>query len=167
MADSNNKGSWLQTLFRRPAQVTSEEHLQELIHASEEDGIINAAEGEMFSSIIEFGDMIVREVMIPRTEMHCCTVDASLETIIDTIIRYGHTRIPVYEDTIDHIVGVVYAKDLLKYWNSPPIPSPCVRLCASRFLCRKPSGWRNCCASFVSSASISPSPLMNTAVPPG
>ncbi len=119
MADSNNKGSWLQTLFRRPAQVTSEEHLQELIHASEEDGIINAAEGEMFSSIIEFGDMIVREVMIPRTEMHCCTVDASLETIIDTIIRYGHTRIPVYEDTIDHIVGVVYAKDLLKYWNQP------------------------------------------------
>lgn len=101
----------------RPPQVTSEQHLQELIHASEEDGIINATEEEMFNSIIEFGETIVREVMVPRTEMHCCPVDASLDTLIEMIIEYGHTRIPVYDQTIDHIVGVVYAKDLLKYWG--------------------------------------------------
>ena len=100
--------------------MTSEQHLQALIHASEEDGIINAAEEEMFNSIIEFGETIVREVMVPRTEMHCCPVDASIDTLIATIIKYGHTRIPVYDHTIDHIVGVVYAKDLLKYWGAAP-----------------------------------------------
>jgi magnesium and cobalt transporter len=55
--------------------------------------------------------------MIPRTEMHCCAVDASLSEMIDVIIRYGHSRIPVYENSVDQIVGLVYAKDLLKYWG--------------------------------------------------
>jgi|LGVE01.1.fsa_nt_gb magnesium and cobalt transporter len=119
MSELGSKVPWWRkiNLFGCSQHVTSEEHLQELIHASEEDGIINAAEGEMFSSIIEFGETIVREVMVPRTEMHCCPIDASLDTLIDTIIKYGHTRIPVYEQTIDRIVGVVYAKDLLKYWG--------------------------------------------------
>lgn len=119
MSDSGSKVPWWRkiNLFGCSQHVTSEEHLQELIHASEEDGIINAAEGEMFSSIIEFGETIVREVMVPRTEMHCCPIDASLDTLIGTIIKYGHTRIPVYDQTIDRIVGVVYAKDLLKYWG--------------------------------------------------
>lgn len=119
MPNSETKTPWWRRLcsFGRPAQVTSEQHLQELIHASEEDGIINATEEEMFNSIIEFGETIVREVMVPRTEMHCCPVDASLDTLIETIIKYGHTRIPVYDHTIDHVVGVVYAKDLLKYWG--------------------------------------------------
>ncbi len=115
--DPEEKKFWWQRLFGNAHQVTSEEHLQALIHASEEDGIINAAEGEMFSSIIEFGETIVREVMVPRTEMHCCPVEASLETLIGSIIKYGHTRIPVYNQSIDHITGVVYAKDLLRYWG--------------------------------------------------
>ncbi|OQY18870.1 MAG: ion transporter [Desulfobacteraceae bacterium 4572_35.1] len=118
--ESTTKTSWWQRLFRSTNhQVTSEEHLQALIHASEEDGIINAVEGEMFSSIIEFGDTIVRELMVPRTEMHCCAVDAGLDELIATIIKYGHTRIPLYEQSVDNIVGVVYAKDLLRYWGKP------------------------------------------------
>ena len=119
MQVSEGNKSWWQRLcsFGCARQVTSEEHLQELIHASAEDGIINATEGEMFSSIIEFGETIVRELMVPRTDIHCCNVDASLEDLIATIIEYGHTRIPIYEQSIDHIVGVVYAKDLLKYWG--------------------------------------------------
>lgn len=119
MSGSGSKVPWWRRIcfLSNSKHVTSEEHLQELIHASEEDGIINATEGEMFSSIIEFGETIVREVMVPRTEMHCCPIDACLETLIETIITYGHTRIPIYDQTIDHIVGVVYAKDLLKYWG--------------------------------------------------
>jgi magnesium and cobalt transporter len=114
-----HRRSWLQRLLGITQHVTSEEHLQELIHASEEGGIINAEEGEMFSSIFEFGETIVREVMIPRTEMRSCPVDASVETLIDMVLHYGHSRIPVYEQTIDHIVGLVYAKDLLKFWGKP------------------------------------------------
>ncbi|MCD6527996.1 MAG: HlyC/CorC family transporter [Desulfuromonas sp.] len=114
-----NKRSWLQRLLGSTHQVTSEEHLQELIHASEEGGIINAEEGEMFNSIFEFGETIVREVMIPRTDMRSCSVDVSLDALIEIVLRYGHSRIPVYEESIDHIVGLVYAKDLLKYWGRP------------------------------------------------
>ncbi|MBN2645649.1 MAG: HlyC/CorC family transporter [Desulfuromonadaceae bacterium] len=112
------KSSFWNALFGgRKKSVSSEEELQELIHASANQGVINAEEGEMFSSIIEFGETIVREEMIPRTEMHCCSVDASLQEMIDVIIRYGHSRIPVYEGSVDHIVGLVYAKDLLRFWG--------------------------------------------------
>lgn len=120
LSGDDGRPPWWRRLLSGPTKpLTTEKQLQQLIQASEQDGVINAEEGEMFSSIIEFGDTIVREVMIPRTEMHCCPVDASLETLIKIIIKYGHTRIPVYEQTLDQIVGVVYAKDLLKYWGAP------------------------------------------------
>ncbi|MCK9172587.1 hemolysin family protein [Desulfuromonas thiophila] len=118
-SDPDAKRPFWQRLFGwRRQPVFSEEELHELIQASEQQGVINAEEGEMFSSIIEFGETIVREEMIPRTEMHCCPVDARLSEMIEIIIRYGHSRIPVYEQTLDHIIGLVYAKDLLKYWGA-------------------------------------------------
>ena len=100
-------------------RVTSERELQELIEESEETGIINEEEGEMLSSIFEFGETIVREVMVPRTDMVACSIDAPLEEVLETVIRSGHSRIPVYADTVDSVIGVVYAKDLLRYWGKP------------------------------------------------
>jgi len=115
---SDRGGSFWRKLFHyKRRNVTAEDELHDLIEFSERQGLINAEEGEMFSSIIEFGDTIVREEMIPRTKMRCCSVDASLSEIIKIIIRYGHSRIPVYENSIDQIVGLIYAKDLLKYWG--------------------------------------------------
>ena len=120
--DENDSGDrrfsfWRNLFGLKPCNVATEDDLHELIEFSEKQGLINAEEGEMFSSIMEFGDTIVREEMIPRTEMHCCSVDASLKEMIDVIIKYGHSRIPVYEHSVDQIVGLVYAKDLLKYWG--------------------------------------------------
>lgn len=120
--DENESGDRRNSFWRnifgfKRRNVSAEDELHELIELSERQGLINAEEGEMFSSIMEFGDTIVREEMIPRTEMHCCSVDASLSEMIDVIIRYGHSRIPVYENSVDQIVGLVYAKDLLKYWG--------------------------------------------------
>lgn len=120
--DANESGDRRSSFWRnlfgfKRRKVSAEEELHELIELSERQGLINAEEGEMFSSIIEFGDTIVREEMIPRTEMHCCSVDASLSEMIEVIINYGHSRIPVYENSVDQIVGLVYAKDLLKYWG--------------------------------------------------
>jgi len=100
-------------------RITSERELQEIIEESEETGIINEEEGEMLSSIFEFGETIVREVMVPRTDMVACSVDAPLALVLDTVIRSGHSRIPVYADTVDSVIGVVYAKDLLRYWGKP------------------------------------------------
>jgi len=100
-------------------RVRSEQELQEVIDASEEEGIINEEEGEMLQSIFEFGETIVREIMVPRTDMRCCSVDDTVENVLRAIIDSGHSRIPIYQGTTDRIVGLVYAKDLLKYWGKP------------------------------------------------
>lgn len=72
----------------------------------------------MIRSIFSLGSTIVREVMVTRTEMACVTVDATVRELLDTIIACGHSRIPVYEDSIDNIIGLLYAKDLLKQWGT-------------------------------------------------
>jgi magnesium and cobalt transporter len=125
---SGNKGgngrpaSWLevlQRLFFGRRRILSEQELQEIIHESEEEGIINEEEGEMLHSIFEFGETLVREIMVPRTDMVCQPTSASLPELLDAIIDSGHSRIPIYEGSTDRIVGVVYAKDLLRFWGQP------------------------------------------------
>jgi hemolysin (HlyC) family protein len=107
-------------VFGRRRALTEKE-LQDMILVSEEEGIINEEEGDMLNSIFEFGDTVVREVMIPRTDMVCGSVAASMPDLLQEIIRSGHSRFPIYEGSIDQIVGVVYAKDLLRYWDREPV----------------------------------------------
>lgn len=71
----------------------------------------------MIQSILEFRETIVREVMIPRTEIVAIRSDASIEEITRIIAEHGHTRIPVYRENIDNIIGILNVKDLLKYWS--------------------------------------------------
>ncbi|MCP3177531.1 hemolysin family protein [Desulfuromonas sp. KJ2020] len=103
-------------LFGRRRPMT-EKDLQDIIEQSEEEGLINEGEGDMLHSIFEFGDTIVREVMVPRTDMVCCSLTASLDELLEAIISSGHSRIPIYEGSNDRIVGMVYAKDLLRFWG--------------------------------------------------
>ncbi len=116
---SNRKSgifSGLAKLFSSRKKVTEEE-LHELMEASEEEGLINEEESEMIKAIFALGETVVREVMVPRTDMACIPVDVSTDELIATIIECGHSRIPVYEGTVDNITGVLYAKDLLKHWR--------------------------------------------------
>jgi CBS domain containing-hemolysin-like protein len=71
----------------------------------------------MIQSILEFRETIVREVMIPRTEIVAIRSDFPIEEITRTVAEHGHTRIPVYQDSIDNIIGILNVKDLLKYWS--------------------------------------------------
>jgi CBS domain containing-hemolysin-like protein len=93
----------------------TEEELKMLVTVGEEEGIIEEEEREMIHGIIEIGDMTVREAMIPRIDIVAVEVTRRISEIVGLILKHGHTRIPVYEGTIDHIVGVAYAKDLLRY----------------------------------------------------
>jgi CBS domain containing-hemolysin-like protein len=95
----------------------TEEEIQEMMAAGEEEGLINEEENAMIQSILQFRDTVVREIMVPRTEIACISSDAAVSDIIREIIACGHSRMPVYEDSIDNIIGLVYAKDLLKYWG--------------------------------------------------
>ena len=117
--EQNGFTSLLRLVLPGRRRVTTERELQEIIEESEETGIINEEEGEMLSSIFEFGETIVREVMVPRTDMVVCSIDAPIAEVLDAVIQSGHSRIPVYEETVDSIIGVVYAKDLLRYWGQP------------------------------------------------
>ncbi|MDQ6746986.1 MAG: hemolysin family protein [Candidatus Dormibacteraeota bacterium] len=107
-------------LVARPAggargPFVTEDELKMLVTVGEEEGIIEEEEREMIHGVIEIGDMMVREVMIPRIDIVAVEVGRPVEEIVQLVLKHGHTRIPVYEESIDHIVGVAYAKDLLRY----------------------------------------------------
>jgi CBS domain containing-hemolysin-like protein len=99
-------------------EETSESELQALIDVGEEEGIIEENEGEMIQSIIRFSDRTVGEVMTPRTKVFAVEANASLETVRDVMIESKYSRLPVYQDQIDHIEGVIYVRDLLTHWAS-------------------------------------------------
>lgn len=97
-------------------RVLTPEEIISLVDAGEEQGVIEEEEREMIQSVLEFPDTIVRKVMTPRIDMHCVPVEASLQEVLDIIRNTGHSRIPVYEGTVDNIIGIVYAKDLLRLY---------------------------------------------------
>jgi magnesium and cobalt transporter len=114
----NSFSSTFSRFFRGRSRALTEKELQDAINSSEEEGILNESEGDMLQSIFDFGDTIVREVMVPRTDMVCCPADATLSGFLELIIRSGHSRVPLFEGSTDKIVGVVYAKDLLRSWGA-------------------------------------------------
>ncbi len=95
------------------APYLTEEELMTLLHVSEEQGVIEEEEREMIHGIIQIGDKAVREVMVPRTDITAIPRDAQLDEIIRVFREYRHTRMPVYDGDLDHIVGLVNVKDLL------------------------------------------------------
>jgi putative hemolysin len=105
-------------MLRGKAQVrgpfVTEEELKMLVSVGEEEGVLEEEEREMIHGIFEMGDMHVREVMVPRTDLVAIEVHDPVEKAVDLVTKHGHTRIPVYEGDLDHIVGVLYAKDLLR-----------------------------------------------------
>jgi CBS domain containing-hemolysin-like protein len=107
----------IRKLFSTDEQSRLEEEIQSIIDKGEEKGLIDSQSGEMIQSILEFRDTVVREVMIPRTEMISIRSDATIEEILELTIKHGHTRIPVYAENIDNIVGILNVKDLLKFWS--------------------------------------------------
>lgn len=123
--DSGKKTSIFSSLVRLfPGRKrVTEEEFHELMEASEEEGLINEEESDMIRAIFSLGETVVREVMVPRTDMACVSVDVTTDELLATIIDCGHSRIPVYDGTVDNITGILYAKDLLRYWgnNSPDL----------------------------------------------
>ncbi len=93
--------------------LLSEEGLRYLINAAEEPGLIEEDEKKMIASIFELGEMVAREVMVPRIDVVAVDEKTTLRQALDVIIQAGHSRIPVYHDNIDNVQGVLYAKDLL------------------------------------------------------
>jgi CBS domain containing-hemolysin-like protein len=100
------------TLPRGP--FVTEEEIRHMVDVAEEEEEIEEEERELIHSVFEFGDTVVREVMVPRPDMVTARAGASLGEVLDVILRAGYSRIPIYEGDNDNITGVLYAKDLLK-----------------------------------------------------
>ncbi len=108
------------------AAITAEE-LRLIIERGGEQGVLEAEEEQMINAVIELGGRRVHEVMVPRVSIVGIRVDASFEDAIDVVVEEGHSRIPAYEDSIDEVVGILYAKDLLPYLKSDAAPRPPLR----------------------------------------
>ena len=93
--------------------VTAEE-LRTIVALSEEYGTLEEDERDMIDSVMEFGDTVVREIMVPRVDVDCFEDTTTVGDVIEKVKRQGYSRLPVYRGDIDHVVGILYVKDLLK-----------------------------------------------------
>jgi putative hemolysin len=93
----------------------STEELKVLVETGTEQGEFEEEEKEMIHGVIELGDKAVHEVMVPRIGIRAVDVNDPVDEVLDLIVRAGHSRVPVYEESLDNIVGILYAKDLLPY----------------------------------------------------
>jgi len=97
----------------RGGPFVSEAEIRQLIEIAGDEESIEDEERQMIHSVFEFNDTVVREVMVPRPDMVTADADAPLSGVLDLVVEHGYSRIPVYRGDIDHIEGIVYAKDLL------------------------------------------------------
>ena len=134
----NGSGNALLRLFGvKPASghelVHSVEELKMLVSASAEVGVVEADEREMLHAVFDFGDLVARQVMVPRTEVVAVEADTPLEEIIALVNQTTFTKFPIYEDSLDQVIGIVHVRDLLNAMQSPDC-----RDCTARSLSREP-----------------------------
>lgn len=91
----------------------TEDDIVSSIQLASKEGVLDKASGRMIKSIFDLGDTLVREVMVPRTEISCLPIAASLDEVLTEVHEKGHSRLPVYDDNLDEVKGFFHTKDLL------------------------------------------------------
>ena len=97
----------------KKAEGVTEEEILNIVEEASEDGALNKSETELISNAIEFHDCEVGEILVPRVNVIAVSVDMSMEKIKETFLKNGYSRLPIYTDSIDHIIGMVHEKDFL------------------------------------------------------
>jgi putative hemolysin len=100
--------------LKHAGPFVTEEELRLLVSVGEQEGVLEEEEKEMIHSIFEFADTPVREVMVPRIDMITLEADTTVDQAVDVALQGGLSRIPVYEESLDNILGILYTKDLLR-----------------------------------------------------
>jgi len=108
-----SKRAMLRWLKRKLRLERAPLEIKQVLDEGEEQGLIGEEEGEMIEGIFDLKQTVAREIMIPRTHVVAVPVDAERERVLKAVIGSGHSRIPVYHEDVDHIVGILNAKDLL------------------------------------------------------
>ena len=99
------------------APYLTEQELLTLLHVSEEQGVIEEQEHQMIHGIIEIGDKTVREIMVPRTDIVAIERNTPLKDIVKVFKEHRHTRLPVYQGDLDHVIGLMHTKDMLLFFT--------------------------------------------------
>src|SRR5664279_2462971 len=108
-------------------QQISAEELKLIVERGGEQGVLEAEEEQMIHAVIELGEGRVHQVMVPRIAIVGLDADATFDEAIDLVIAEGHSRVPVYDSSIDTVVGILYAKDLLPFLKDSAGPRPALR----------------------------------------
>ena len=95
------------------SKLLTHAEIKAIINLGEEEGVLEKEEKEMIDGVITFGDKIVREVLTPRTDVVSIDVTTDISKAVEIISTKGHSRLPIYEEDLDNIIGMIYAKDLL------------------------------------------------------
>ena len=103
------------TAQRESAAGVTEAGIMLQVDVAEEEGVLEEEEGEMIRSIFEFGDTVAREVMVPRIDIEAADSSMSIGQVVDLAVEAGHSRVPIYDGSIDKITGIFYLKDSLRY----------------------------------------------------
>lgn len=101
-------------------QEEKQEEILSIVEQSQKEGVVDEEQVEMIENVLELGETTAEEIMTPRTDLIAVPVNADLKTVLDAIRREGHSRVPVYDGTIDNIVGLIFAKDLLDEIGKDP-----------------------------------------------
>lgn len=97
------------------SMVGSAEELKLIVEASSKEGVLDASEGEIISQIIDLEETQVRSIMVPRVDMVAVSFDATLRDFLTLVREHRYSRVPVYKETVDNVIGIAYARDLLEY----------------------------------------------------
>ncbi len=112
----------VEQLIQRKERVSAsemlEEELQSLISDGRLEGVMDKDDEERLQSVLEFSDTLAKEVMVPRMDMTALEIRTPLEEVLRKVVEVEHTRLPVFRDNMDHIVGILHSKDLIKVWQS-------------------------------------------------
>ncbi|MBA3016395.1 MAG: hemolysin family protein [Proteobacteria bacterium] len=107
-----------------------EQEIQEILEDGREQGLITSQEGMMINSIFDLRDTKAKEIMTPVTDMVCAPNTATISELVALIVKEGFTRVPIYTGNSDRIIGILHAKDLLRYANAPgtnTLPDGCIK----------------------------------------
>ena len=105
---------------KEKVDIMTEDELRTIVEVSHEDGVIESDEKEMINNVFDLGDSQARDVMIPRVDMICADIDATYEELLEIFREERFTRIPIYEENPDNVIGILNIKDIVLYKQGTP-----------------------------------------------
>ena len=158
--------SRLWTALRRFFSRRGECHLEEAIQEAKNDGELQNDEMSMLLNVLQLDDKQAYEIMIPRTDIVCAEIDETITDVAKKFFESGHSRMPVYKETKDQIVGILHCKELLRFFVGDEQPRSLSEVLRTPYFIPETKNVKNILLDFQTNKQAWPSSWTNTAEPP-